>query len=394
MDLTPSLLEVARERFNRLGWTNIRIICKDASRLRLEDFEEAEDNSDTSSRGRANSLLAKDTFHADLITFSYSLSAIPDFCPAIDLCTTILSPSGVVGVVDFYVQNQCDIASRNYTAGFSKRHVGSWSRMFWRAWFDIDRINLDSSRRDYLEYKFGSILNVNRWDYHYRFIPYYIWIGSLKTLHSPVTDSREFLEEEIQRLNATATSSVSVDIEDHVQQHKALHVMKIRSTAYDAAVLNLGTNLPLPCYYYQNKKWRLPYDEKLEKSARLVQCRWPFTCEDSWKDKAILKIHTDDVVLALTSGGDNILEYAKERPLQIHAVDDNPISNHVLELHVASYACLDHPGLLSLFGNTDPASFCRTLISRVSPYLSSRALQFWLHQAGIHDVKRQTPIAR
>lgn len=34
VDLSPSLCEMARKRFARLGWTNVKVICQDASTLR------------------------------------------------------------------------------------------------------------------------------------------------------------------------------------------------------------------------------------------------------------------------------------------------------------------------------------------------------------------------
>jgi len=52
VDLSPSLCEVARKRFARLGWANVKVVCQDARHFRLEDLG------------------------ADLITMSYSLSMI------------------------------------------------------------------------------------------------------------------------------------------------------------------------------------------------------------------------------------------------------------------------------------------------------------------------------
>jgi len=49
----------------------------------------------------------------------------------------------------------------------------------------------------------------------------------------------------------------------------------------------------------------------------LLLCSLP----DSRADARILKIQQDDVILAITSAGDNILAYALEKPKRIHAVD-------------------------------------------------------------------------
>ena len=60
VDLSPSLLEVARQRFERLGWKNVTIVCEDARAFRLPD--------DGYFAG---------TGKADVATMSYSLSMIP-----------------------------------------------------------------------------------------------------------------------------------------------------------------------------------------------------------------------------------------------------------------------------------------------------------------------------
>lgn len=59
VDLSPSLLEVARQRFERLGWKNVSVICRDAREFRLPG-----------ANGAANG-------GADIVTMSYSLSMIP-----------------------------------------------------------------------------------------------------------------------------------------------------------------------------------------------------------------------------------------------------------------------------------------------------------------------------
>lgn len=59
VDLSPSLCEVARARFQRLGWNNVTVLCQDARSFSLPEKDNA------ASAG------------ADLITMSYSLSMIP-----------------------------------------------------------------------------------------------------------------------------------------------------------------------------------------------------------------------------------------------------------------------------------------------------------------------------
>lgn len=123
VDLSPSLCEVARKRFARLGWGHVQIICQDARVFRLAGHQ------------------------ADLITMSYSLSMIPDYYSVVDSIVTLLDPTGIIGVIDFYVQSVVETSGRNYTGGCLQRHVNWLGRSFWRAWFDLDRVGLEGAKR-------------------------------------------------------------------------------------------------------------------------------------------------------------------------------------------------------------------------------------------------------
>lgn len=158
VDLSPSLLEVARKRFLRLGW-DVEIVCQDARTFRLEDYEKRADS--------------KENVGADLVTLSYSLSMIPTYYSVLDALPSLLSPHGIVGVVDFYVQSIVELTGRNYTGGCFNRHVKWIGRVFWRAWFDLDRVGLEGARRDYLEYRFGTLKSVDERNYLLGGIPYY-----------------------------------------------------------------------------------------------------------------------------------------------------------------------------------------------------------------------------
>lgn len=146
VDLSPSLCEIARKRFARLGW-DIHVICQDARAFRLEDY------SDVSGMKDAGDILAYSTespgprSQADLITMSYSLSMIPDYYSVLDSLSGLLAPGGLVGVVDFYVQSVVETAGRNYIGGSFNRHVNWLSRVIWRSWFDCDRVGLEGARR-------------------------------------------------------------------------------------------------------------------------------------------------------------------------------------------------------------------------------------------------------
>lgn len=150
VDLSPSLCEMARKRFTRLGWKNVRVICQDARAFRLHEHEpQAYQRKERKVLGQTVRDLDEnaDAGGAELVTLSYALSMIPEFYPVIDSIDSLLSPHGVAGVVDFYVQNQIDFRGRNYIGGAIDRHCMWLSRVFWRTWFEIDRVNLEAARR-------------------------------------------------------------------------------------------------------------------------------------------------------------------------------------------------------------------------------------------------------
>ncbi len=149
VDLSDSLLEVASERCRSKGWTHVQACAADAT-----TFQPPES--------------------ADVVTFSYSLTMIPDWFAAIENALRMLRPGGQIGVVDFYV-------SRKYPAStVEKRH--SWfTRHFWPAWFGCDNVYPSADHlpflqshfdTEYLEERLGKIpyLPLIR-------APYYLFVG-------------------------------------------------------------------------------------------------------------------------------------------------------------------------------------------------------------------------
>lgn len=79
VDFSPSLCEVARKRFTRLGWKNVKVVCQDARTFRLEDHEV--DSGEAAGLNRSPRSLEIQPPQggvggANLITLSYSLSMI------------------------------------------------------------------------------------------------------------------------------------------------------------------------------------------------------------------------------------------------------------------------------------------------------------------------------
>ena len=165
----------------------------------------------------------------------------------------------------------------------------------------------------------------------------------------------------------------------HQAVEKATSV-SMRSKAYQCAIINLSSNIPLPSAFYQNNQRRIYYDDQLEKHTRFNnEYIYSFTWEDPRVDHRLLKIGDDDVVLCITSAGDNVLDYLyNANPRRIHAVDLNPNQNHLLELKIAAFQSLPYAQVWQMFGEGRLPAFRETLITKLSPYMSSQACQYWL----------------
>jgi S-adenosylmethionine-diacylgycerolhomoserine-N-methlytransferase len=140
VDLAESLLGIVRSRSDRNGWTNVQGVVGDATQWRPPNGT------------------------ADVVTFSYSLTMIPDWFAAIDNALAMLKPGGMIGIIDFYV-------SRKYPASNLAKH--SWfTRSFWPVWFANDNVFPNADHVPYLQNRFDCVkLNERRSK-----IPYVPWI--------------------------------------------------------------------------------------------------------------------------------------------------------------------------------------------------------------------------
>jgi betaine lipid synthase len=81
VDFSPSLCKVARKRFARLGWSNVKVICQDARTFRLEDHEHGSGNYEAPVPSPTSNYFGTHRTEssvggAELVTLSYSLSMI------------------------------------------------------------------------------------------------------------------------------------------------------------------------------------------------------------------------------------------------------------------------------------------------------------------------------
>ncbi|QDU64636.1 Ubiquinone/menaquinone biosynthesis C-methyltransferase UbiE [Planctomycetes bacterium Pan216] len=149
VDLSPSLLEVAERRAAEQGWNNIVTVEADATTF-------------TPPEGQA-----------DLVTFSYSLSMIPDWFAAVDNALRFLKPGGTIGIVDFYI-------ARKFPAEGRSKH-GWCTRFFWPNWFAFDNVFLSPDYIPYVSRHFDVVeLNERRGKVPYipfGKVPYYQFVG-------------------------------------------------------------------------------------------------------------------------------------------------------------------------------------------------------------------------
>jgi S-adenosylmethionine-diacylgycerolhomoserine-N-methlytransferase len=148
VDLCPSLLEAARHRIESNGWANVTTALADAT-----TYDPGE--------------------RVDALTFSYSLTMIPDWFRALERAYELLKPGGAIGVVDFYV-------SRKWPAEGMRKHA-ALTRWFWPAWFSCDNVFLSPDHLPWLRGRFETAKveeRAGRVPYLLGLkAPYYIFLG-------------------------------------------------------------------------------------------------------------------------------------------------------------------------------------------------------------------------
>jgi S-adenosylmethionine-diacylglycerol 3-amino-3-carboxypropyl transferase len=120
--------------------------------------------------------------------------------------------------------------------------------------------------------------------------------------------------------------------------------------------------------------------------------RWHQKCFDAvyqrsllynacWEDPAIdrqaLNLSADDVIMVITSGGCNALDYALLGPKRVHAVDANPRQTALLELKLSAIKTLTFEDFFMLFGDGQHPRFRRLYQQHLRPTLSPFAQTFW-----------------
>lgn len=235
---------------------------------------------------------------------------IDNFFPVVDRIQELLAPKGIFGIADFYVSGKSPSPAEKLS-GSQNRQCSWLTRFFWQIWFDFDHINLGPGRRDYVEYKFGTLKCLNARNHfivpYLVQIPYYIWLGC--SLERP--DEERSWDVDIP--GSSGSSVVESPPGSISGRQTRMEVSKptlpARSSSFD----------------YQARPWRLPYDPSLPCHTQFRSYIYAFTWEDPRVDLEHLDLTESDTMFVITSAGDNAIEYAiKARPQRIHCVDMNP----------------------------------------------------------------------
>ena len=342
VDLCQPLLEVARKRLAR--FPNVVVVHGDATVLEIGVDQ------------------------VDVVTMSYSLSMIPPYFKVVDRVLEILSPGGIVGVVDFFTSNK-----EESELG---RQGNLINRLFWRSWFEFDHVDLNPARRDYLSHKFECVKSASfrndmvlSWAVS---IPYYVYLGrkpeelGSSTSLTPISETPS---------NVNSGASIT---RNGVSTPDATPLLKQRKESQIPELVMPGSSLPLVSRVATEwPEHRLPFDPTHPEQAQFGEFIYSFVWEDPDEDVERMSLGEDDDMLVITSAGCNALDYLVNAGVRsIQCVDMNPCQGHLLELKIAAFRGLSYADTWALFGEGKHPDF-PALLDTISPYMSAEAYRFW-----------------
>jgi len=132
VDVSRSMLDVARKRIEINEWQNVTTVEAEAALFRPEE-------------------------PADLVTFSYSLCMMSDWRAVLENAYAMLKPGGVIGVIDF-----------------GHLHLGGFARRFWTQWFRYSGVSILPERIAFLQARFQQL----HCSEHRGAIPYVLYFKS------------------------------------------------------------------------------------------------------------------------------------------------------------------------------------------------------------------------
>ncbi|GAA6037709.1 hypothetical protein JCM8097_002300 [Rhodosporidiobolus ruineniae] len=404
IDLCGPLLEVSRKRFEVKGWKNVRCLLQDATHFVLPEW--TDEGVDVEGG-------------LDFVTMSYSLSMMPDYLNLLDRVDRFLNPSGLFAVCDFYVSSREPTSIAGVIGDVTSRQCSYWSRLFWLHWFELDHVDLHPARRQYLEHRFATIKSFNARNGFILpgliSIPYYVSLHTSRSIDT--SKAHQFYELDCGNTISASPSPMllptkptrqnsSTDIPDlalgvsaALSRSKSSSSNKRRasikrsnsrsSDKSDSFRIDIAPELQLSAFHFGMVHRRVPYiDDPVHKEFRTWI--YSFVWEDPRVDMEHLNVNSDDDILCITSGGENALHYALaakggQGPHRIHCVDFNPCQGHLVELRLAAISALEYEDVWMMFGKGKHPRFRELLDTKLSPYLTSHAYQFWRRNANAFD---------
>ena len=113
-----------------------------------------------------------------------------------------------------------------------------------------------------------------------------------------------------------------------------------------------------------------------QEQVQLFKLVFTHNWEDPESDHAALRIKSNDVVQAITSGGCNVLGFLLYDPKEVYSLDINPAQSYLLELKIAAIRVFDFDQFLSFAGVTG----CHDRVERyhqIRHLLSVGAAAYW-----------------
>ncbi|BGP43192.1 hypothetical protein JCM10450v2_007338 [Rhodotorula kratochvilovae] len=398
LDLCGPLLEVSRKRFEARGWTNVHCLLQDATQFVLPGWDE--------------SGLDGETGGLDFVSLSYSLSMMPDYHTLLDRVDRFLSPSGLLSVADFYVSARETTSVAGVIGDVASRQCSYWSRLFWLHWFELDHVDLHSSRRQYLEHRFATIKSFNGRNGFV--LPYLISIPYYVSLHTSrrIDTSQANQAYEVDAGNTISASPSPLLMPTLNRQASLVNeipdlalgvgagLARSRSTASlkklkrtnshssdqsDSFRIDIAPELQLSSFHFGWRHHRVPYIADIV-HREFRSWIYSFAWEDPRVDVEHIKLGKEDEVLCITSGGENAMHYAIDAsPRRIHSCDLNPSQGHLLELKLAGIMALEYEDYWMMWGEGRHPHFRELLDTKLSPFLTSHAYQFWRKNEHVFD---------
>lgn len=99
--------------------------------------------------------------------------------------------------------------------------------------------------------------------------------------------------------------------------------------------------------------------------------------EDPDADEAILDINEDDMVLTLTSGGCNSLNYLLSGAKEVYSVDCNPAQSALLEIKAAAIQSLNYHQFWNMFGEGKLENINEIYKRDLAPFMCQNSIDFW-----------------